>query len=271
VIAGDSPVVRSVRGIDTDRILALEGYPDGSDAAIYMSGSAVSPLGNPWSDIDLFAITDRLPRGPYVWDGGVNRVSVQYLDDRRIDWEFWRPDDVGRLAERLDRLVLGSGDHLTRTAFSFIEETFIHRLRVGVPILNPGRVEALRARFDAAKLAAYQTQEVIRELGAVHDDVCGMLEAGHFDVAALRARDLAGLAADVYIHGRGSTDPNTKWRPRYLEDLDDGSAFHRETVATYWRLQFPDFRGGPPDAAGCRRYAEASLAFSRRMTAWAQP
>jgi hypothetical protein len=258
---------RAVAGIPWDRILALEGYPDGSETPVYLSGSVVTPLGNPWSDVDVYVLTDRRPIGPFAADGGTNWVSQHFEGDRRVDFEFWCLAHVQDLAGRLAGLELGGGRHLARALFTHIEECFLHRLRNAVPILNVEAVRAWQARFDFAKFAAYLAQETIRQTDAVHEDVCGMLEAGHLDVAALSARHLVGLSVDAYLHRRGGTDPVVKWRPRQLALADDGSAFHREVATSYWRLEFPEALRGD-DAV--RRYVEACLAFSRTLTSWAQ-
>jgi hypothetical protein len=61
-----------------------------------------------------------------------------------------------------------------------------------------------------------------------------------------------------------------KWRPRYLELLDDGSPFHRELVETYWRLEFPTAAGPHAPAEERDRYVKACIGFSRRVTSWVQ-
>jgi hypothetical protein len=98
-----------------------------------------------------------------------------------------------------------------------------------------------------------------------------MLEADDLDCAVLAARTLAALSTDAYLHHRGNTDPNVKWRPRYLELFDDASAFHREVAATYWRLELPERVGPGAEAGARRRYAEECIALSRRITSWLQP
>ena len=262
---------RSVAGLAYDRILALEGYPDGSDTPVYLSGSIVTPLANPWSDVDVFVLSDRGPIGPLALAEDANLVSVHILENRGVDYEFWRPADVRALAERLARLELGVATHTIRKLFTYAEECFIHRARVGVPMLNADGFHAVRALFDFDKLGAYQAQEVIRTIDGVHEDACGMLEAGDLDSGVFSARHLVDLSVDVYLHKRGNTDPSVKWRSRYLELFDDGSPFHEEIAETYWRLEFPRSADRRADPAARRRYVEACLDFSRRVTSWAQP
>jgi len=262
---------RSIAGLAYERILALEGFPDGSDTIVYLSGSIVTPLANPWSDVDVFVLSDRRPHGPSTLTEGRSAVSLHVLDSRGVDYEFWPPATARALAERLACLELGVATHNVRQLFTYAEECFVHRLRVGVPMLNADGFRAFQALFGFEKFAAYQGQEVIRTIQSAYQDACGMLEAADLVSAVFSGRHLVDLSADVYLHRRGHTDPGTKWRSRYLELFDDGSAFHREVVDTYWQLEFPETAGRGADPAARRRYVEDCLRFSRRVTSWAQP
>lgn len=262
--------MRSIAGLDYDEILAAEGYPDGSETPVYVSGSIVTSYANPWSDVDVYVLSDRGTIGAFAIPEGAGVVSQHFVRDRRVDFEFWPPATVAELAARLDRLDLADADNVPRSRFSYQEECFIHRLRVGVPLLNEPQLAAWRERFDFAKLSAYQSQEAIRALDGVYEDACGMLDGGAFDVAMLSARQLVGLSVDAYVHKHGSTDPTVKWRPRQLEAVDDGSAFHHEVAGTYWSLEFPDEVGSDSSPERRRAYVERCLDFSRRLTSWVQ-
>jgi predicted nucleotidyltransferase len=261
---------RSIADIPFERILSLQGYPDGSDTTVYVSGSVVTPFANPWSDIDIYAISDRGPTGELVVDEATNLVTQHFVGDQRVDYEFWRPVDIERLAERLDGMTLGVARFPPHGLFTYNEECLIHRLRVGVPMLNEERFERFRRLFDFEKLGKYQAQEAIRETDGFYEDVCGMLEAGDLDSAVLNARRLVELGADAYLHSTGTTDPNVKWRARHLQELDDGSAFHDEVRRTYWDLEFPVDVAPDADPEARHRYVERCIAFSRRVTSWIQ-
>jgi hypothetical protein len=259
-----------IAGLGYDEILAAEGYPDGSETPVYVSGSIVTSYANPWSDVDVYVLSDRGSIGTLAIPEGPNVVSQHFVGDRRVDFEFWPPATVGELAARLDRLDLADADNVPRSRFSYQEECFIHRLRVGKALLNEPELAAWRQRFDFAKLSAYQSQEAIRASDGVYEDVCGMLDGGAFDVAMLSARQLIGFSVEAYVHRHGSTDPTVKWRPRQLEAVDDGSVFHREVAGTYWSLEFPDGVGGDSSPEHCRAYVERCLNFSRVLTSWVQ-
>jgi hypothetical protein len=261
---------QSVADISFERILALEGYPDGSDTPVYVSGSWVTPFANPWSDVDVYAIGDRGPSGEVLVAEATNVVAQHFVDDRRVDYEFWRSGDVEVLAHRLAGLTLGVARFPPHGLFTYNEECFIHRLRVGVPMLNEKRFLWFQSLFDFEKLGRYQAQEAIRETDGFYEDVCGMLEAGDLDSAVLNGRRLVELGADAHLHSAGITDPNSKWRARHLQELDEVSPFHAEVRRRYWQLEFPAGVGPESEAERRYDYVQACIAFSRRITSWIQ-
>jgi hypothetical protein len=254
-----------VAGIDVSTLLALEDLPGTGVETVYVSGSCVDGTGNAWSDVDVFVIGARTPAGFYARDGGVNQVVQHFVGDRRIDFEYWTEDSVSALAARLDAVCPGSGESLTRTTFSYIEECFIHRLRIGVAAAHADRHRAICERFDFQRLAAYQCAEVIRQLDAHLDDLLGMMESGDHDSALFTARDVVGLAVDAYLHGGGDTNPVSKWRVKRLDRRADGDPEAREIQAEFWRLQFPNAGRVRTGADARERHLSACVRFANRI------
>jgi hypothetical protein len=247
--------------LETGELLALEGFRDGDDAIVYVSGSVVDGFGNAWSDVDVFAVVDRAPVGPHAQQASTNWTSQHLAGGRRYDWEFWRPEDVRALAERVDGLELGTGRHILGTAFLHIEQCFVHRLRTGLPVLNRDGLDELRARFDFDRFAAFQSEEAIRWLDAHTEDLCGMLDAHDAETALPTARAVVETAVDAYCHHRGSTDPVRKWRVKHVAALGEPAL-----ADEFWRLAFPD-AALRRDWEACRRHCEASIRFAERLVA----
>jgi hypothetical protein len=267
--AGDGDPVREITGLDVDEVLALQGFPDDSGAIVYLSGSLVAGHGNPWSDVDLFAITDRGAVGPYVRHAATNASSSHFIAGRRVDYEFWRPGAVRELAERLSAHRLGSGRSTAGATFLHIEEVFIHRLGIGVPVLEAGGLFELQQLFDFQAFAAFQSEESMRHLDVVLEDLCGMREGGDRDTALCVAREALDVTLDAYLHSRGVTDPVAKWRVKHLQALED-TPDHRELEAVWWRLQFPNGAALRAGGEAWQPYVEEVIAFSNRVAARVQ-
>jgi hypothetical protein len=262
--------LEAVAGAGRDEVLAQEGFADGDDAVVYVSGSLFEGYGNPWSDVDVFAITDRPPSSPYAKRASTNRTAQHLVGGRRFDWEFWGPDDVRALAARASALRATAREDILGTAFLHIEKCFIHRLRIGAPLLRRDEFERLRSLFDFDLFAGFQADEAIRWLDSLMEDLCGMLAIEDADVALFTARELVGTAVDAYCHSKGSTDPVRKWRVKQLARVADGSERHAVVAEGFWRLQFPDPVALRSDWERCRSYLEECLRFAERVAAWVQ-
>lgn len=257
-------------GVTAAEILALEDLGHRRRAVVYLGGSRVEGHGNPWSDVDVFVLGDLSPVGPDVRPGGANVVSVHFFKQIRFDFEYWSRAQVRDLARRLRTLRLGISRELTRTAFSYIEECFLHRLRTGKPLLDHEGFRRWQRRFDFRKFASYQAQETIRHADAMLEDACGMLEAGHVETAVFTAREMVGEAVDAYCHFRGETDPVKKWRLVHLDRLPAGDPHAAELREGYWRLQFPPLSDVRGNTAGARAYVEECVRFANRVVSWIQ-
>ena len=262
--------VRELTGFGADELLALEGFDAATDdAVVFLSGSIVSGHANPWSDIDVFAVTDRAPRGA-ASVAETNLVVPHFVAGRRADWEYWTPAKVRELAASVAAYELATGGAILGTTLLQIEKIFIHRLRVGIALCNDAGFAELQALFDFDRFAACLTEEAMRHLDVELEDLVGMRKGGDRDAALWVARQTIDVAVEAYIHSLGNTDPVHKWQVRYLAALDD-SERHRRLRADYWRLALPD------DAAALRdggdrweAYVEDVIAFANRVAAWAQ-
>jgi hypothetical protein len=270
VVAGADERVRELTGISAEALLALEGYPDGSDAVLFLSGSIVAGHANPWSDIDLFAVTDRPPTADQQGHATTNAVATHIIEDRRVDWEFWRPATVEWIAKRLAAHKFGSGESIAGASFIQIELIFMHRLRIGIPLVNEDGFRELQSQFDWGLLAAFQTEEAIRHLDAELEDLIGMRKGNDRDTGLWVARQVLDVSVEAYIHSRGVTDPVKKWMIKYLAALDDEPR-HRQMREDYWRLMYPGDEASLRDGSDAwQRYAEEVIEFSNRVAAWAQ-
>jgi len=252
--------VLELSGFTVDQYLELEALAEADDAVVYLSGSIVTGQANPWSDIDVFVVSDREPHSDFVMPATTNVVVPHLLPGRRIDFEYWKPSMVDSMAERLEAHKFASGESIQGATFMQIELIFIHRVRIGIPLLDPSGFDELWRRFDYGRLASFLTEEAIRHLDAEVEDLIGMHKGGDRDTAIWVARQVLDVSVQAYLHSTGITDPVAKWTMRYLEALDP-SPDHDRLRRDYWRLAHPgtsqELRGGD-----WRSYAEDVLEFA---------
>lgn len=265
----DHARVFELTGLTVEQLVAVEGFPDDTDSVVYLSGSWVSGHANPWSDVDVFVIGDRAPIGQTQMVAATNTVVPHFVEGRRVDYEFWTPAKLDELAERLAGHQLGSGESIQGATFIPIEEIFIHRLRIGVPLVNAEGFARCQERFDFAKLAAFQTEEAIRHLDSELEDIIGMRKGGDRDGALWVSRQVVDVSVEAYLHSLGITDPVAKWRVRYLQELPD-TPRHRKLRDDYWRLAWPDSAEVMRDGDRWERHVEDVIAFANEVALWVQ-
>lgn len=242
----------------------LEALDEESDVA-FASGSLVERLGNPWSDLDIYVLSDREPIGPTIVVEGGCTVSIHYVDELRVDYEFWPMEQVQDLAKRLISFRPGSGAIVS--LFSETEEQFIHRLlRASAPIV--GNLASVQGIFAIETLRVYQIQIGVKRLDSLHEDLCGMLEGESWEVALFMARELVASAMDVYLHIRGNSNPTRKWRASLIQRY---ASPEDPFVMRFYDLQFPkakELLAFPPLLF---EYCRSCIAYHAAIVRIAQP
>lgn len=254
--------------LDAEVLLGHEGLDAvPGDCTVYLSGSLVEGLGNCGSDVDLFVIGNREPAGPLVIRKDGFAISIHFAGRRRIDFEYWPRHAVDQIADKLARVRLG--EDFVAEKLAPVEELFVHRLFIGLPLRDAPDLLALQALFDLKRFSGYLTQQAIHRIDGAQEDLRGMLEERQWDVAVFRARDLLELSADAWSFHRGRTNPLPKWRPRLLERLgDDPQA--QQVRRTLWELEFPFAAFGCPESRAVEAHVRRCMAFSEQVVQWVQ-
>lgn len=249
-------------GTTRAQILEMESLGAAFAGAVYVSGSLVEGFGNPGSDIDIFVVGDHGSAAELVVHKAHFSIAIHFLGKRRVDFESWGEAFVADLARRLSEVRLGR--EFVAEKLDLIEELFIHRIRIGLPLTNTERFVALRQRFDFDRFRGYLVQQSIHRIDGALEDLLGMLEADDRDTAILRARDLVSLTCDAFCHHAGNTNPLPKWRLRILRALPP-SAEAENVAAAFWELSFPNARALRNDPQLVRAYAQRCMAFSHEV------
>jgi Nucleotidyltransferase domain len=239
-----------------EEIAAAESLGIYPNEVVYIGGSSIDGLGNPWSDIDVFVISDRLPAGPNLILNDGQTTSIHFFGGGRIDYEFWSPNTVETLATRLDAYKPDSG--VGRDDFTIGEQQFINRIHAARPMI--GNVVPWRDRLDCAKLRTFQLHSTVLEMDNAYEDLCGMIVGGDWQAALLRGRDLIDYSLKANLHFLGSTVPTMKWRAKLLERFD----VRFDLRAEFWLLQFPS-QTVLVNAQDRQDYIERCVRFSQKI------
>jgi hypothetical protein len=202
----------------------LRHFPGLVDAeAVCLTGSTAAGWGNTFSDVDLYAFSDRelvLPADETAetWPGsdqsGVrwhNWVGV--YGNARVDLKVWPIDTL--------RTVLGPylGIEVEFCTLGDLLQDFIYRIAIGIPLKNDAFFRGMRYLLDTSSypraLARYM--KTLAENSLM--DVAGQLDSGDHMTARLSATMAAAKVADASLLLAGELCRREKWLLRRLESM----------------------------------------------------
>lgn len=200
-------------GINVDQILGR--LKDQRVQAAWLSGSLVEGLGNPSSDIDIFAVVPALTDSmPAVKKGEDHFVQVYFSNSRRIDFEYWSTEAIALLRDKLQDAPIGDGTKNILDYFPEHEVEFIHRLHIGIPVFGETYFSELQRMFDRFRLVGYLIENKRIYVDDAFDDTVGLMREGHLLSAAYRARCTLDFSADMLLYAYGISNHKEKHRYR---------------------------------------------------------
>ena len=183
---------------------------------IYLSGSLIEGIGNKQSDIDAYIISARDLSSLKIGPG----IFIQF-GGRCIDLEWWTPDKVFELIERLENRpwnhVFDIRDSL---AFSHDDLDFLHRLRIGIPLFGEAEFDKLYDRVNSLSLSRLLFDRATSAIPPFQQDLIGLLQDEDFATTMLVCHKFLGFVADILLSGVGVTNPSEKWRLRKISRVD---------------------------------------------------
>jgi predicted nucleotidyltransferase len=234
--------------------------------AIFASGSIVEGLGNLYSDLDLFVVTDRdvsaLQAGPAI---------VLLSRETPIDIEVLSPEDIHRSVQRVCSVYDKLDDPRHALGLTLKELDMLHRLSIGRPLVHPDVCAGYQELVPTAHLARILFARAQSLINSLQQDIVGHIWAGDGDSARLIAQRLAGAAFDCLLATFGNTNPSEKWRlsklttlpARDVESLLNGTPFGslRDTA-----LFFLTFMG----ACDSVEYCFEAVRLANALLPWCQ-
>jgi hypothetical protein len=189
----------------------------GEDDVLFWSGSWVEGFANDRSDIDLYAIgsIDGDEGAPDVTAPGLPEMRMVLAPGRiRLDVTVVPPELVDGLARYL-REFDPQSDYPAAWGDNYRE--FVHRFKIGVPVVNEPRFRALQESVDFDKFASYLERYYHVRVDSLMEDVLGLRAEGDRLSALLAARLRLETAVDMFLATRGETNTRVdKWRWKKL-------------------------------------------------------
>ena len=244
---------------------------------VVVAGTLIEGIGNVYSDIDVYVVTDRLRELHEVDTARHHRVvSVQReilrngMPDRqvllvhtvvpgtdiKVDVEFRTFAEIEALLCRIEELYQRATTSLILLVpvLSEREESVIHRLLHGVPILHHEGYERLMQRLQRFRYCYLQYRWKASDF-SVLIDLLGTWQNGELDRAVDIARENLVTQMHAYVHLKGGTNSRRKWLlqqvDQYLMTPED-----RQLRAAF--LDHLYLRGTETDH-GKQRYVHTSL------------
>ncbi|MFB7260578.1 hypothetical protein ACFCXH_00175 [Streptomyces nojiriensis] len=221
------------------------------------SGSWVEGFANSRSDVDLYLLGDveGRPGKPELTAPGLPNMRMALSSGQvRLDITVVPREvvsGVGALLAAFD------GDLGYPTQWSPDLREFIHRLKIGVPVLQPEVLEAQRDLIDFDKFTSYLRRFYHNRADSLLEDVIGLLDEGDAISAVLVARQRLAAVVDLYLATHGETNTRVdKWRWKKLNRLH-----HREHPLLQRYLEAERI-GSAGSGAEPRGACEAILVFA---------
>jgi len=212
---------------------------------VVISGTLIEGIGNAYSDIDVYVITDSYRQSGEIALQHHHRVLTVDRDIVRpdtpsspvllihtvipgtsikIDVEFKPFAEVESLLARIHDIYEYASDNLILLTKRLTdrEEIMVHRLLNCVPILGQERFTALLRRLpvDEYRYIAYRW---VASDFAILLDLAGAWDAGELDRAVELARENVFVQTSGYLRLRGVTNLRRKWLLTYLKRLPDAA------------------------------------------------
>jgi hypothetical protein len=212
-----------------------------SNDIVFLAGSLVEGMGNLYSDLDVYVVTDELRSSTSIDIGRHYRVLSTDRDIMRegsppkpvllihtvlpnskikVDVEFRTFKDLGLLNHRINTMFEYACDNLIMLSKRLEprEEFIIHRLLNCIPIVNEGAISDLLSGFSRSQYA-YLSYRWFASDFSVLLDLLGAWHQGHLQLAADIAREQIIQDVTGYLCLLGVTNIRRKWTLSYLEKV----------------------------------------------------
>lgn len=215
----------------------IEKIPYTTFDTAWVSGSLIEGIGNKSSDIDIYvAIDSSLVKDKRMHKESEFYEEVYFSNSKRVDYEYWDSIEISKLAERLNQAPIFDDKKSILGYFSELEVEFIHRILVGVPLVNEHNFTNLQNMFNKNYLRVYLVKEKCINVDDAFDDTVGILDGGDIVSAAYRARFTVESSIDMLLYSYGITNGKEKHRYRFIKQVANRYPETVPLIQNFWLL-----------------------------------
>ncbi len=183
---------------------------------VLMIGSLTAGLGNPYSDLDFYVVTDEERTAvPALHRGEGARVDVERRPRGWLDLIVREAATFTTTSSEVAHLMRG-GSHLDT----------VGRLYYAVPLIDRGEFARAHA-YLLEHLTSFRRQVIAREASLLHgllEDCLGALLADDVAMGTLVSQELLRGALQAFLVGCGSVYLGKKWIPARLRSAASATA-----------------------------------------------
>lgn len=193
------------------------------DDIVYLSGSLVEEIGNKYSDLDVFVLSDNLSCRDSEYDYGTYKVSFFNLNGVNCDVEYWETASIKKIINQVSSINLNDLDTRTINLIKLDNLSFentvslIHRFLNSICIHNEEKMETMKRQLDIDVLYRIISRGFINKVDGGFDDIIGNYEAGEYETAYLNCNIQVIELMKAYIFSYKYTIDRNKWVYKKLD------------------------------------------------------
>jgi hypothetical protein len=240
------------------------------DEWLFTAGSLVENLGNDFSDLDVYVVSDCPQR---LFDRTTS-LAID-VDGIVVDLEVYGAEELDELVERFQRWALKPRVLGNCFGIAERERLHLHRLANAIPIGgNTTHLERIQEKVAINWLARHKLDWAIAWISTLQVDLEGLRQVKDWETMLPISNDVLGYTVDALLAASLKTNPTTKWRFPLLRmlppDWEDGIPGLRTKMSALGTI-LELFRTPPIlDPESVYKRVLDILAFSRRILPWAE-
>lgn len=194
------------------------------DDIIYISGSLVEGIGNKYSDIDIFIITNDIKKielTNYDYDETKLKTIFREFIGKKCDIEIYDIKTIEKNLSILNKVeiekvrIANIFDEIPTNKFL----SFLHRMLVGQVLNNEKSFENIRRKINKDKYYKVLSLYYQNEIENIYDDLVGNMENKNYITTILLGNTIIPSLMAYYLASKEVSIDRRKWSYIYLKRL----------------------------------------------------